>query len=220
MGSNPTSSAVLFISSFSQMKTYNFQLFQEAVRFAHEKHLDQTRKQSNIPYLVHPLRVSCRLLELGYSFKVAIAAILHDTLEDTQTTTVEIEELFTAEVKDMVVQLSEEEHPLPRKASWKIRKQATLNKALNLNPDCLAILCADKLDNLESSARQVRLFGHEALFQGMNADYEQQRWYYFNLLRIFLDRNQEFQSQILIADFKLAFETVFPPEPKSDFPVY
>ena len=68
-----------------------------AVRFAADKHRLQTRKgPENSPYINHPIEVAETLARVGNISNLAVlqAALLHDTIEDTETTAEEIEELF------------------------------------------------------------------------------------------------------------------------------
>ena len=57
-----------------------------AIIFASIKHQNQKRKGTNLPYIVHPMEVMQILTENGCSENVIVAGILHDTLEDTDTT--------------------------------------------------------------------------------------------------------------------------------------
>ena len=80
-----------------------------ALEFAAEKHQNQTRKNpERTPYIIHPLGVTNITLELGgiTDPNALIAALLHDTLEDTDTTPVEIEEKFGAQVLALVQDLT------------------------------------------------------------------------------------------------------------------
>jgi (p)ppGpp synthase/HD superfamily hydrolase len=84
------------------------QLWQRAASFAARAHLNQTRKDGSTPYFAHPARVA---LTIAHVFRcedetVIAAALLHDTIEDTQTDYDDIEESFGSEVADCVAALT------------------------------------------------------------------------------------------------------------------
>ena len=70
------------------------ELINKAIAFAVEKHKGQLRKGANLPYIIHPLKVMSKLVEWGSSKDTIIIGILHDTLEDTNTTYEELAENF------------------------------------------------------------------------------------------------------------------------------
>ncbi|EDP75175.1 bifunctional (p)ppGpp synthetase/guanosine-3',5'-bis(diphosphate) 3'-pyrophosphohydrolase [Hydrogenivirga sp. 128-5-R1-1] len=76
-------------------------IIHRAFEFVSEKHSGQLRK-SGEPYVIHPLEVAKTLAELNMDSTTVIAGLLHDTLEDTDTTYEEIEELFGKDVADIV----------------------------------------------------------------------------------------------------------------------
>src|SRR5262249_47575352 len=82
-----------------------------AIGFSADKHRAQRRKDSGAsPYINHPIEVAETLWRVGEVRKldVIIAAILHDTLEDTDTTPGEIEDAFGAEVLSLVQEVSDD----------------------------------------------------------------------------------------------------------------
>src|ERR1700730_7827057 len=76
-------------------------LLQSAYDVAEEKHRDQRRKSGD-PYITHPLAVATILAELGMDTTTLVAALLHDTVEDTGLTTEELATEFGAEVAHLV----------------------------------------------------------------------------------------------------------------------
>ncbi len=91
-----------------------------AIEFAAKAHQGQFRKGTKIPYIIHPIGAAQILIEYGCSEEVIIAAILHDTVEDTKVTIQEIEKEFGKEVSKLVEHASE----LPQEThSWKERKK-------------------------------------------------------------------------------------------------
>lgn len=93
-----------------------------AIIFAALKHQNQKRKETNIPYIVHPMEVMQILTENDCSENVIIAGILHDTLEDTDTKPQEIEAEFGKEVLNLEQTESED-----KSKTWKERKQHTID---------------------------------------------------------------------------------------------
>lgn len=79
----------------------NLPLVRQAIEFADAKHADQ-RRSSGEPYIVHPIGVSCILAELHLDLDSVITGILHDTVEDTDTSLEEIKKQFGANVSELV----------------------------------------------------------------------------------------------------------------------
>ena len=116
-------------------------------RFAREKHKGQLRKfeGENVPYVVHPTRVSMLVWRLTKDRTLTTASILHDTIEDTKTKKKEIEKLFGEEVADLVVELTSSRKEVRRhgKKEYLARKMAH-----DMSDDALIIKLADRYDNV------------------------------------------------------------------------
>ena len=85
------------------------QLFTRSLVFASQKHQSQRRKQAgDIPYINHPIEVAQILSNAGVEDpEVLAAAILHDTVEDTETTPEELEKEFGERVKNLVMECND-----------------------------------------------------------------------------------------------------------------
>ena len=81
--------------------TSSIDLLKKAIDFATKKHEGQMRK-SGEPYITHPLSVAALLVEWGMDTDTVVAGVLHDTLEDTDTTLAEIEEIFSRDIAFLV----------------------------------------------------------------------------------------------------------------------
>jgi len=117
-----------------------------AVEFAAEKHLFQTRKNpEKTPYIIHPIGVAQITLEIGKlkDPDALIAALLHDTLEDTETTTEEIESLFGSDVLKLVRDLTN-----PSNLKGKALKAAQIAHAPYMHDDAKVIKLADRYYNV------------------------------------------------------------------------
>lgn len=125
-------------------------LILQAAHFSADKHRDQRRKGSrNTPYINHPLEVAERLNRIGgiEDASVLVAAILHDTLEDTETTADEIGRLFGAAVARLVVELTVDKEPY-----WTVRKRNEIDDAPKLSPMAKLIKLSDKTSNIADTA--------------------------------------------------------------------
>jgi len=118
----------------------------QAINFAAKKHSSQKRKGADgEPYINHPLEVLNLLTSVGKveDFNILIAAVLHDTIEDTETTEEEIEKLFGAEVCKMVLELTDDKS-LPKAE----RKQLQIEHAPYISVGAKQIKLCDKISNI------------------------------------------------------------------------
>jgi (p)ppGpp synthase/HD superfamily hydrolase len=122
-------------------------LVRSALEKARAAHAGQTRNGSGgMPYIEHPVRVAALLDERGYGEEVLAAALLHDVIEDSETSLDELRELFGDEVAGMVGALTDDESIEPyreRKAEHRERVAAATSGAH-------AIYGADKLANVKT----------------------------------------------------------------------
>ena len=94
-----------------------------AVHFAADKHRDQRRKGVEAsPYINHPIQVAELIARVGDvdDVTVLIAAVLHDTVEDTETTFEELEEVFGPKVRDLVAEVTDDKS-LPKAKRKKLQ---------------------------------------------------------------------------------------------------
>jgi (p)ppGpp synthase/HD superfamily hydrolase len=113
-------------------------------QYAEEKHSGQKRKFNGEPYINHPKRVALTVQKYTKDENVVAAAWLHDVLEDTQATPLEIEKLFGKKVATIVDALTSNKEE--SKALGK--KEYLAKKIINLNSDALLVKLADRLDNI------------------------------------------------------------------------
>lgn len=118
----------------------------DAVAFAAEKHRFQTRKDPDeTPYIIHPIGVAYNLMIIGNvrDPDIIIGALLHDTVEDTDTTFEEIDKRFGARVAGFVKEVTDDKS-LPKQA----RKQLQIEHAPEKSAGAAQIKLGDKLYNL------------------------------------------------------------------------
>lgn len=161
--------------------------FVEALAFAIRAHGDQRRKGGDIPYIAHLLGAASLVLEAGGDEELAIAGLLHDTLEDTETTAREIEVAFGQRVA-AIVEACTDAHEKP-KPEWRERKERYLShlRAPETPIDVLVVSRADKLHNARAILMDYRQVGGQ-LWSRFKEGPEQQLWYYGSLVDIFRDR--------------------------------
>lgn len=117
-----------------------------AASFAATRHRDQRRKdEAASPYINHPLALADLLVNEGdvADIDIIVAALLHDTIEDTNTTADEIEQAFGAVVRGIVEEVTDD-MSLPRQ----MRKRIQVEHAPGLSSRARAVKLADKICNL------------------------------------------------------------------------
>jgi guanosine-3',5'-bis(diphosphate) 3'-pyrophosphohydrolase len=117
-----------------------------ALQFSAAKHRDQRRKDRDAsPYINHPIEVAHLLASVGRVTDVAVlvAAVLHDTIEDTETTPEELEQRFGAEVRGLVAELTDDKR-LPKAE----RKRLQVERAPHKSERAKLIKLGDKICNV------------------------------------------------------------------------
>ena len=168
----------------------------EAILFAANAHTGQYRKETNIPYISHPINVMKILCQNGCKEQIVVAGILHDVVEDTPVTMEEVEAKFGSEVAFLVrgateTQKLDKTRHASNKESWKERKQHTIDFLTNeATPEQLLVSAADKLDNLRAIHDDYSKLGEE-VWTRFNAGKEEQEWYYSGISEAFMKRSKE-----------------------------
>lgn len=129
----------------------------KAVNFAAEKHKKQRRKDDGSPYINHPLGVAQILDTIGgiEDEDILIAAILHDTIEDTQTTEKELREIFGDRICDIVIEVTDD-----KSEPKDIRKMKQVEKADKISREAKLVKMADKLHNLRDHIKGMESGEH------------------------------------------------------------
>ncbi|MHB1152364.1 MAG: HD domain-containing protein [Eubacteriales bacterium] len=149
--------------------------------FAAEKFKGKTRKGTTLPYIVHLMETAYIVSSLTSDDDIIAAAVLHDVIEDTDTSYDEVENQFGKRVAGLVSAESEDKRSaLPPESSWKIRKQEALNYLSVASNDVLIIALGDKLSNIRALAYDYSVVG-DLLWSRFNSDIDQQSWYYRSL---------------------------------------
>ncbi len=118
----------------------------EAAAFAARKHTGQKRKgKDEEPYINHPLEVANLLISVGGvdDIDVLTAGLLHDTVEDTDTTKQELESKFGSRTADIVIEVTDDKS-LPKSE----RKRLQVEHAPHLSAEAKLVKLADKISNI------------------------------------------------------------------------
>lgn len=177
---------------------------EKARRYATKAHEGQYRKGTNIPYIIHPIGVADILISHGCTNKLVIAALLHDTIEDTSITYDDLKREFGLYVAEIVGQLSEPDKSL----SWKERKAHTVQRLKEVAPDVCLVSCADKLDNIRAIKRDLSESG-DSLWKRFNATKEEQEGYYRSLASAFKERAPSGILKEIVSEFADTVDEVF-----------
>jgi (p)ppGpp synthase/HD superfamily hydrolase len=126
------------------------------------------------------------------------AGILHDVVEDTETTIEQVENIFGKRVAEIVATASEklklDKKNFDELKSWKERKIETIKHIEEQNDeDCLMVIAADKLDNISAIYEDYQTIGDE-LWKRFNAPKEEQKWYYFSIIEILDKKADKFEK--------------------------
>jgi (p)ppGpp synthase/HD superfamily hydrolase len=151
--------------------------FDDALIYAAGLHRAQLRKASSTPYLAHLLAVAGLVIEHGGDEDEAIAALLHDAIEDQGGLPVgaEIRRRFGDRVADVVMACSDTaEVPKP---PWRARKQQHLAQVARASTSVKLIVAADKLHNARSLCQDYRRLG-ESLWPHFRGGKAGTLWYY------------------------------------------
>jgi len=161
--------------------------FADALAYAAQLHAAQFRKGTKIPYVAHLLSVTALVLESGGNENQAIAAVLHDAVEDQggAATAAAIRERFGDEVTELVLACTDtDESPKP---PWQARKQHYLDHLSHSPPAAFIICGADKLHNITSILHDYEQLG-TALWSRFGGGREGTLWYFRELVKLLDDR--------------------------------
>lgn len=151
--------------------------FEEAFCYAAALHSTQKRKGSDVPYIAHLMAVCSLVLEQGGDEDQAIAALLHDAVEDQggQPTLQEVRRRFGERVARLVEACTDAD-TVP-KPPWRPRKEQYLRHLQSVPSDVLPVVLADKIHNARAILRDYRQFGDE-VWKRFKGGKDGTLWYY------------------------------------------
>ena len=163
--------------------------FEDALVLAHQLHADQTRKGTTIPYISHLLAVTAVVIENNGTEDEAIAALLHDAVEDAGGDPIRqvIRDRFGDHVLAIVEGCTDtDQTPKP---PWRARKEDYLAHLSEASPSVLLVSLADKIHNAGSILRDLRNEG-DSVWSRFSGGREGSLWYYRALVDAFRARGQ------------------------------
>jgi (p)ppGpp synthase/HD superfamily hydrolase len=165
------------------------QRFENALVLANRLHCQQIRKGSGVPYISHLLAVTSLVLENGGGEDEAIAALLHDSVEDQggDTTLDLIRREFGDKVANIVASCSDS-HTTP-KPPWRERKETYLAHLASASTSARLVSAADKVHNARTILNDYRYLG-ESVWSRFKGGRDGTIWYYHSLVDIFQSVDQ------------------------------
>jgi len=181
-------------------------LLDRAIVFAVRAHAGTERRGKGFPYIVHPMEAVEIVATMTRDQELLAAAVLHDTVEDTDTTVEQIRTEFgdriaslVASESDIVVDGVNEED------SWHARKQAAIDRLARASHDAKVVALGDKLSNMRAIARDYARQG-DALWNLFHVkDRKEHEWHYRGLA----DSLRELQDSFAYKEFEQLINQVF-----------
>ena len=181
-------------------------VFHRAIGFAMEAHRGQIRKDG-VPYILHPFEDAAIVSTMTHDPEVLAAAVLHDTVEDTEATPEIIKALFGDRVYKLVMHETENKRPdLPSADTWRVRKEESLAALAASNDPAVKMLwLGDKLSNMRAFYR-LYLAEREKMFDRLNNhDPRDHAWYYGTILELL----SELKAHPAYAEYERLYREIF-----------
>lgn len=158
--------------------------FEQALQYAARLHAGQERKGTGVPYVAHLMSVAALVLEDGGDEDEAIAALLHDAVEDQggQPTLEQIRRRFGQRVARIVEGCTDTD--ASPKPPWRRRKEQYLAHLRHASTEMRRVSSADKLHNARTVLAEFRQVG-DSVWQRFQGDKEGTLWYYRSLVTAF-----------------------------------
>lgn len=176
--------------------------YDQALKFASDAHRTQTRKNGQVPYLSHVIRVSGLVLDYGASEDVAIAALLHDVVEDCGglPTLEKVRSEFGDVVAGIVLETSDSVSSDPNcKAPWRERKESYIERLKTGSIEAALVSGCDKLDNVASLIRSLILFDDATILTKFKGGRDGEFWYWDSIVDVLYGREIPVAKELDVA---------------------
>ena len=163
-------------------KPLNTELLDRAIVFAVRAHAGTERRGKGFPYIIHPMEAVEIVATMTPDQELLAAAALHDTVEDTNVTIEQIRTEFGERVASLGAADSDiEVSGVSREESWRIRKQATIDRLAGASRDAKIVALGDKLSNMRAIARDYAVQGDTLWNLFRMKDRKDHEWHYRGL---------------------------------------
>lgn len=140
----------------------NTDLVDKAIAFATQAHKGTERRGKGFPYIIHPLEAMAIVATITNDPGLLAAAVLHDTIEDTEVTYDDIKREFGERIANLVAKETDvRTAPDGRKLTWQERKQRDMDNLRASSREVKIVALGDKLSNMRAIARDYRTIGDD-----------------------------------------------------------
>lgn len=182
-------------------------LVSEAIAFSTRAHDGMRRRNSDVPYVLHPMEVGAIVGTMTDEQEVIAAGVLHDVVEDAGVSIEEIGEKFGARVMELVASETENKREnLPPEATWRIRKEESIEKLKATNDvGVLMLWIGDKLSNIRAIYRDFLVEGNAVWNKFHQSDINVQAWYYRSIMKC----TERLSDTLAWIEYKTLVEKIF-----------
>ena len=181
-------------------------ILERAICFATNAHAGQKRKDGSA-FILHPLEDAAIVGTLTNDQEILAAAVLHDTVEDTETTEADIRAAFGPRVCELVMGETENKRPaIPPSETWRVRKEESLRELASTKDPAIKMLwLGDKLSNMRALSREHDALGKAVFDRFNNRDPKAHAWYYGKILELLRD----FEETAAFQEYKKLYHKIF-----------
>ena len=184
----------------------NTDLLDRAVVFAVRAHAGTERRGKGFPYIVHPMEAVEIVATMTNDPELLAAAVLHDTVEDTDVTVEQLRAEFGERVASLVAAESDEPHEKRDSIdNWRARKQTAIDRIAAGSRDAKIVALCDKLSNMRAIARDYAIQGDKLWSIFHSNDRKDHEWHYRGLA----ESLRELQDTFAYQEFEYLIKQVF-----------
>ena len=159
-------------------------ILDKAIVFAVKAHQGAERKGKGFPYIVHPMEAVSIAATMTSDQELLAAAVLHDTVEDTNVTLKDVEREFGKRIAELVEAESDIEFEgKSRQESWRLRKEEAIERLSTATNGVKIVALADKLSNIRAIYRDYQAIGDKVWDLFCVKDKALHEWHFRGLAR-------------------------------------